>query len=438
MSKNSKKFNSKVGFLLSCVGSAVGMANIWAFPYRVGKYGGAAFLIIYFLFIILFSSVGLSAEFMIGRRAETGTLGSYEYAWNNFRKTKLGHYIGYIPLLGSISIAIGYTIIAAWVLRTFWGSVTEKLFLINPTEFFQESTTGHFIILPWHILIIIITLLTIFAGAKYIENTNKFMMPAFFILFFILAIRVAFLPGTIAGYKYLLIPKWDYLLKIDTWINAMGQAFFSLSITGSGMIVYGAYLNKNEDIINSAIQTGIYDTLAAIVAAFVVIPAAFAFGYPPEAGPSLMFITIPNVLKQIPFGRGLAILFFISVVFAAISSLQNMFEVVGESIQKRFNLSRKYVIFTIGILILGIGLFIEPEKKVSLWMDIVTIYIIPFGAVLGAISWYWLLNKSIYMEEMNIGSKVLRKNIYHSIGKYLYVPLTLLIFTLGILYGGIG
>lgn len=437
MDVNERKFQSKLGFILSCVGSAVGMANIWAFPYRVGKYGGAVFLLIYFAFIILFSNVALSAEFLIGRRAETGTLGSYEYAWKDIGKERLGYLLGYIPLAGSMTIAIGYAIIAAWVLRTFGAAVSGELFRVDPGAFFDQSTTGNFVILPWHIAMIVLTLLTIFAGAKSIEKTNKIMMPAFFILFLVLAVRVAFLPGAIEGYKYLLVPDWSYLYNVDTWVNAMGQAFFSLSVTGSGMIVCGAYLDKKEDIIDGAIQTGLYDTIAAMIAAFVVIPASYAFGYPASAGPSLMFITIPNVFKQMPFGRVLAILFFISVVFAAVSSLQNMFEVVAESIQTKFNMTRKMTILLLGAITMGIGLYIEPVHRVGPWMDIVSIYIIPFGAVLGAISWYWILKRENFMDELNTGSAKPRSLGYHCVGKYIYVPITLAVFVLGILYGGL-
>lgn len=437
MNGSEKKFQSKLGFILSCVGSAVGMANIWAFPYRVGKYGGAVFLLVYFLFIILFSYVALSAEFLIGRRAQTGTLGSYEYSWNDIKKGKLGYILGYIPLIGSMTIAIGYAIIAAWVLRTFGAAVTGELFTVDPSIFFEQSTTGRFVILPWHITTIVLTLFTIFAGAKSIEKTNKIMMPAFFILFFILAIRVAFLPGAMEGYRYLLVPDWSYLYNINTWINAMGQAFFSLSVTGSGMIVCGAYLDKKEDIVDGALKTGLYDTIAALIAAFVVIPASFAFGYPASAGPSLMFITIPSVFRQMPFGRVLAILFFISVVFAAVSSLQNMFEVVEESIQNRFKLSRKKGILLLGAITIGVGFFIEPVHRVGPWMDIVSIYIIPFGAMLGAISWYWILKKETFMEEINLGSEKPRSELFHYVGKYIYVPITLIIFILGIIYGGL-
>ncbi|WP_129598503.1 sodium-dependent transporter [Anaerophilus nitritogenes] len=432
-----RRFNSKIGFILACVGSAVGMANIWMFPYRVGQYGGAAFLLIYLFFIALFSYVGLSAEFAIGRRANTGTLGAYEYAWDKKGKGKLGLALGYIPLFGSMGIAIGYAIIVSWVLRTLGGAVTGTLFQIDSAEFFSQAT-GAFGSLPWHSIVVIGTLLTLVVGAKSIEKTNKVMMPAFFILFLILAIRVGFLPGAQAGYKYLLIPDWSYVFKPITWIMAMGQAFFSLSITGSGMIVYGAYLSPDEDIVSGALSTGIFDVVAALVSAFVVIPACFAFNIPPNAGPPLMFITIPKILAQIPFGRLFAIIFFLSVIFAGISSLQNMFEVVGESIQNRFKLNRKTVIILLAVICLGIGIFIEAEPLVGMWMDVISIYVIPFGAVLGAFSWYYILGNEDMLDELNKGSQKVHGSTLISIAKYLYVPISIAIFVLGIIFGGIG
>ncbi len=435
--KNYSKFGSKFGFILSCVGSAVGMANIWAFPYRLGKYGGAAFLLVYLFFIALFSYVGLSAEFAIGRRSKTGTLGSYEHAWESRNKGKFGRKLGWIPLLGSMGIAIGYAIIVGWVLRSLAASVTGSLFQIDSAEFFSQAA-GSFGSLPWHIMIVIVTLLTLMLSAKSIEKSNKIMMPAFFILFIILAIRVAFLPGAIEGYKYLFIPDWSFLGNPMTWVMAMGQAFFSLSVTGSGMIVYGAYLDDKEDIVHVATLTAVFDTIAAIISALAIIPACFAFNIPPNAGPPLMFIVIPKILGQIPAGRFFAILFFLSVVFAGISSLQNMFEVVAESLENRFKLNRKKVLVLLAIVCLGIGIFIEAEPKVGIWMDAVSIYVIPFGAVLGAFSWYVMLDKEELLDELNKGSQKTYGDTLVKIGKYAYVPIAVAVFILGIVFGGIG
>ena len=430
-------FKSSTGFILACIGSAVGMGTIWMFPYRLGEYGGCAFLIPYILFSILFGLVGLSAEFAIGRRAKTGTLGAYEYCWKKINQSRLGYYLGWIPLLGSLGIAIGYAIIIGWVLRALWWSITGEL-LAGHQELFLSQVTGEFGSVFWHTLVIIITAgILMFGSTDGIEKVNKILMPLFFILFLILAIRVSFLPNAIAGYEFLFIPDWDKLTHLDTWVMAMGQAFFSLSITGSGMIVYGTYLSKKEDIPKASIRTAFFNTIASLLAAFAIIPAVFAFNIAPNAGPVLMFITLPNVFAQMPLGQLFAILFFISVAFAGITSLLNMFEAVSESWQTRFKLSRKKAVLLCSCLALFVGIFIEAEPKFGPWMDIVTIYIVPFGAVLGAFSIYYILGYTDIRKELEEGrTKPLIKN-FGFIAKYIYVPLTIIIFVLGIIYGGI-
>ena len=433
---NENQFSSKWGFILACVGSAVGMANIWSFPYRMSQNGGGAFLIAYLLFIILFSNVALSAEFAIGRRAQTGTLGSYTYAWQSKDKGKVGGILGFIPLAGSMCIAIGYAVIIAIVLRSFVGSVTGELFRVQPEVFFEQSTQS-FGIIPYHLIIVGITLLTLILGAESIEKSNKVMMPVLVIIFVILAIRVAFLPGAIDGYIFMFKPNLEYLAKPMTWVNAMGQAFFSLSVTGSGMIVYGAYLPKNEDIMFGARQTAIFDTLVALLSAIVVIPASFAFGQEVGAGPGLMFVTLPTLLGQIPYGRLFSIILFFAVIFAGISSLQNMFEVVGESLLWKFKkLTRNAMLVLLFVICFGIGVFMESIDVWGPWMDIVSIYIIPFGAVLGGISWFWILKKEDLLDEINTGSEKTYGNTWHNIGKYIFVPIAAIVFIVGLFVGG--
>lgn len=384
-------FTNSVGFVLACVGSAVGLGNIWMFPYRLGEYGGAAFLIPYIFFICLFGFVGLSAEFAIGRKAGTGTLGSYELCWAEKKKEKVGKILGWIPLLGSLGIAIGYSVIIGWVLRFLCGSVTNTVLEQDSAKYFADVTAfmGN---VPWHVIVIGITVVVLLIGAAtQIEKANKILMPLFFVLFAILAVRVFFLPGAKEGYKFLFVPKWEALANIDTWVMAMGQAFFSLSITGSGMIVYGSYLGKKEDIPKASMQTAFFDTIAAMLSALAIMPAVFAFGIEPSAGPSLMFITIPNIFKQMPMGRLFAIIFFLSVCFAGITSLINMFEAVIESWQHKFKLKRNHSVLLCGALTLFVGLFMEEEARVGTWMDFITIIVVPFGAVLGAISIYYIL-----------------------------------------------
>lgn len=222
-------FSSSLGFVIACVGSAVGLGNIWMFPYRVGQYGGAAFLIPYLLFTFLFGWVGLSGEFAIGRLARTGTIGSYEYCFARRGRKKLGAALSWIPLLGSLGIAIGYAVILGWVLRSLAGSVTGELLTADVEAFFHQAS-GSFGSVPWHVAIVVLVgLVLMFGVTKGIEKVSKVLMPLFFGLFLILAVWVAFLPGAAEGYKFLFVPEWRALLRVDTWVMAMGQAFFSLN-----------------------------------------------------------------------------------------------------------------------------------------------------------------------------------------------------------------
>lgn len=433
MNKNGN-FKSTVGFVLACVGSAVGMGNIWMFPYRLGQYGGAAFLIPYLIFIALFGLVGLSAEFALGRMAKTGTLGAYAYCWKN----KFGKYIGWLPLLGSLGIAIGYSVILGWVFRSIQGVLTNEL-LTNDIPAFFTNMTQSFSNVPCHFLVLFVTCLLLFTSAtNAIEKANKVLMPAFFILFIILAIRVSLFNGAIEGYKFLFVPKWEYLLKKETWIMAMGQAFFSLSITGSGMIVYGAYLKDDVDIPKASMQTAVFDTIAAMLAALAIMPAVFSFGIDPVSGPSLMFLTLPEVFKQMPLGNFFALFFFVSVAFAGITSLINMLEAVCESWQNRFHISRKKAVLLCGIITFIISVCIENGDIVGKWMDVVTIYIIPFAALLGAITIYYVLGWNSLKQELDKGRKKPVGPTFKFLGKYVYVFLAIIILILGILYNGIG
>ncbi len=429
-SKKEKGFQSRWGFILASVGSAVGMANVWGFSNKLGQNGGGAFLLIYLFFIFIFSYVGLPAEFAIGRKARTGTLGSYATAWGTRGKKaeKIGGLLGWLPLIGSLCIAIGYAVITSYVLKALIDSLTGTLMTVDPKEWFAGFSMNTYSVVPYHIVMVVVTLLTLYMGAKGIEKTNKIMMPVFFILFVVLAIRVAFLPQSSEGYLFMFIPRWEELLDPMVWIWAMGQAFFSLSITGSGMIVYGAYLSDKEDVVGVAAKTGLFDTIAAIIAALVIIPACFAYQLDVGAGPALLFETLPTILQDIPFGNVFAILLYVAMIFAGISSLQNMFEAVAESLlHKCPKLNRKLVLFVLCIFCLGIGVNMEAIYQWGPWMDLVSIYIIPIGATIGAVSWFWVMKKDALFEAVNGGSKKSRGAVWYFIGKYIYVPFAMIL-----------
>ena len=428
--KKQAKFSSRWGFILSAVGSAVGMANVWGFPAKMGSNGGFAFLVAYLIFVALFSVVGLSAEFAIGRRARTGTLGAYANAWGSRGKAagKVGGTLGWLPLVGSMCIALGYAVIIAYVLKALFESVTGTLMTVEPGVWFEGFSENDYSVVPFHVIVVVVTLLTLLLGAKSIEKSNKIMMPVFFIIFVVLAVRVAFLPGAVEGYKFMFTPDWEKLKDPMVWLWAMGQAFFSLSVTGSGMIVYGAYLDDEEDATKLAVRAAIFDTIAAMVAACVIIPACFAYDLDVGAGPKLLFVTLPRILQDIPFGQLFAIILYVAMVFAGISSLQNMFEAVGESLQHRFpKLKRGIVLVILGVLCLGVGLHMEPIFKWGPWMDIVSIYIIPIGATIGAVSWFWIMKKDDMLHEINKGADKPHGSLWHSAGRYLYVPCALIL-----------
>lgn len=431
-------FSSSLGFVIACVGSAVGLGNIWMFPYRVGQYGGAAFLLPYLLFTFLFGWVGLSGEFAIGRLARTGTLGAYAFCYAGRGRQKLGCALGWIPLLGSLGIAIGYAVILGWVLRSLAGSVTGALLTTDAESYFHQAS-GSFGSVPWHILVVVLVGLVLLSGVtKGIEKVSKVLMPLFFALFLLLAVWVAFLPGAAEGYRFLFIPDWKALLRADTWVMAMGQAFFSLSITGSGMIVYGAYLDRAADIPRASLRTALFDTLAALLSGLAIMPAVFAFGVDAARGPSLMFIALPTVFQKMPFGRAFAGFFFLSVAFAGVTSLINMFEAVTESWQNRFGLGRRKAVLICAGLTLAAGVFLEAEPCVGAWLDFITIVVVPIGAVLGAVSVYYVLGWDKIRKELETGRKQPVSRAFGQTAKYVYVPLTVLILILGFVYKGIG
>lgn len=271
-----------------------------------------------------------------------------------------------------------------------------------------------------------------------IEKMNKLMMPLFFVFFLILLFRVATLPGAAEGYRYLFIPRWELLGNVQTWVYALGQAFFSLSLAGSGTIVYGSYLKDDVDVVSCARNVAFFDTCAALLAGMVVIPAVFAFGLDVAAGPPLMFITLPAVFNQMPAGRLFSVIFFVAVLFAAVTSLMNLFETPIEALQDQLGLSRKAAVAVVAFCAAAVGIFIESADAVSVWMDAVSIYVIPLGALLAAIMFFWLCPKGFAREQVQKGREKKLGAWFEPVTRYLFVGLTFGVYVLGILFGGIG
>ncbi|MFR8237528.1 MAG: sodium-dependent transporter [Dorea sp.] len=440
--KGRDEFRTRLGFIVACIGSAVGMGNIWMFPYRTGKFGGAAFLIPYFIFVILLGFSGVIGEMAFGRGVKAGPIGAFskamEMRFGEKAKT-CGKVIGMIPVIGSLGIAIGYSVVVGWFLKYLCSAVAGSLTKVEDMGAYFGELAVDFGSVGWQLLGLALTFLIMVLGVtKGIEKMNKIMMPVFFIFFIILMIRVATLPGASDGYRYLFVPEWEKLGDIKTWVYALGQAFFSLSLAGSGTLVYGSYLKKDIDIVGCAKNVAFFDTCAALLAGIVVIPAVFAFGLDVASGPPLMFITLPAVFQKMPFGGLFAVIFFVAVLFAAITSLMNLFETPIEALQEQFRLSRKAAVGVIALVSAVIGVFIESGDSVGAWMDVVSIYIIPLGALLAGIMFFWVCPKGYARSQVEMGAKKPLGRWFEPVTKYIFVGITLVVYVLGIFFGGIG
>ena len=434
-------FNNKWGFILACIGSAVGMGNIWMFPTRVSMYGGGSYLIPYFIFVALIGFTGVIGEMSFGRATKSGPVDAFGYACGTKNKRKLGEIIGFIPVLGALAMAIGYTVVMGWILKYMIGAFTGKTLAPADTEGFAASfgsMASAFGNNVWQIVALVIGIIILMFGVgRGIEKANKIMMPVFFILFAVLGIYVAFQPGAIEGYKYIFRVDPEAFADPKTWIFALGQAFFSLSVAGNGTLIYGSYLSDNEDIPAAAGRVALFDTIAAILAALVIIPAMATTGAQlNQGGPGLMFIFLPALFKSMPGGYIIAIIFFVAVFMAGLSSLINLYEAPIATIQEKLHLGRKASCAIIAAIALIVSICIQGI--VSGWMDILSIYICPLGAGLAGIMFFWICGKKYVETQVNTGRDKKFTDKFYPICKYIFCPICFLVLILGIVLGGIG
>jgi NSS family neurotransmitter:Na+ symporter len=439
--KKRDSFNNKWGFILACIGSAVGMGNIWMFPTRVSMYGGGSYLIPYFIFVALIGFTGVIGEMSFGRATRSGPVDAFGYACETKNKRKLGEAIGFIPVLGALAMAIGYTVVMGWILKYMIGAFTGKTLASADTEGFAASfgsMASAFGNNVWQIVALVIGIIILMFGVgRGIEKANKIMMPVFFILFAVLGIYVAFQPGAIEGYKYIFRVDPKAFADPKTWIFALGQAFFSLSVAGNGTLIYGSYLSDNEDIPAAAGRVALFDTIAALLAALVIIPAMATTGAQlNQGGPGLMFIFLPALFKSMPGGYIVAIIFFVAVFMAGLSSLINLYEAPIATIQEKLHLGRKASCAIIAVIALVVSICIQGI--VSGWMDILSIYICPLGAGLAGIMFFWVCGKKYVETQVNTGRDKKLTDKFYPICKYIFCPICFLVLILGIVLGGIG
>lgn len=434
-------FNNRWGFILACIGSAVGMGNIWMFPTRVSIYGGGSYLIPYFIFVALIGFTGVIGEMSFGRATRSGPVDAFGYACGTKGRKKLGELLGYIPVAGALAMAIGYTVVMGWILKYMVGAFTGTVLAPSDAGEFSArfgSMASAFGNNTWQIAALVIGIVILMFGiGRGIEKANKVMMPVFFILFAILGIYVAFQPGAIDGYRYIFRVDPKALADPATWIFALGQAFFSLSVAGNGTLIYGSYLPDNDDIPAAAGRVALFDTIAALLAALVIIPAMATTGAQlNQGGPGLMFIYLPALFKSMPGGYIIAVIFFVAVFSAGLSSLINLYEAPIATIQEKLHLGRKVSCCIIAVIALIVSICIQGI--VSDWMDVLSIYICPLGAGLAGIMFFWVCSKQYVESQINTGRSQTFTKAFLPVCRYIYCPVCILVLILGILLGGIG
>ena len=412
------QWQSRAGFIAAAAGSAIGLGNIWRFPYITGKYGGGAFVLVYIIFLIIVGYPIMNAELILGRKTQKNAVGA-------FRTLAPGtpwSIVGWMGVAAGFIILSYYSVIGGWGIAYIFKTATYMAKNADHVNIFINFITNPTAPLVWHAVFMAITVGIVMAGVeKGIERYSKFLMPALFIILLILIVRSVTLPGAAEGLAFYLKPDFSKLTA-EALLAAMGQVFFSLSLGMGCMITYGSYLSKNEDIPTNSIFIVASDTLIALLAGLMIFPAVFAFGMEPGTGPGLTFITVPAVFNAMGTGGAFfGILFFILLVIAALTSAISLLEVVTAYVVDEKKWDRKKAALVVGMLIFIVG--IPTSLGQGIWshirpirgLDILDSYdfiasnvLLPLGGMLIAIysGWFWGTEKM--REEGNLGAKSIK------------------------------
>jgi len=350
---NRDSFGSRFGVIAATAGSAIGLGNIWRFPYVAGENGGAAFLIIYLIFIVAIGIPVMLSEFTIGRRARRNVFGS-------FRKLAPGrpwHFIGLMGVVAAFMILAFYTVVAGWTLEYIYQSVLNGFAgksAIQLDSMYHSFIGSTWRPLLWFFVFMALTASIIMAGVQRgIEKYTKILMPVLLILLLALVIRSVTLPGSAKGISFLFRPDFGKLSP-STVLEALGQAFFSLSIGMGTLVTYGSYIKEEDNLGSIAFSVAFADTFIAILAGLAIFPAVFAFNIEPAAGEGLVFITIPNIFQQMPGGYIFSLIFFILLAVAALTSTISVLEVIVAFFVEELHIKRKaatwLAVFSVSLL----------------------------------------------------------------------------------------
>lgn len=442
-----EKFSSRLGFILISAGCAIGLGNVWRFPYIVGQYGGAAFILIYLAFLVIFGLPIMSMEFSVGRASQKSIAESFKVLEPKGTKW---HWFSYVGMAGNYLLMMFYTTVTGWMFAYFCkmlrGDFVGKS-VENVAAQFGEFTSNAPYVVGFMILSVIIGFVICSLGLeKGVEKITKVMMMALLAIIVILAIRSVTLPGAGAGLKYYLVPDFNRMIEQgigEVVFAALGQAFFTLSIGMGSMAIFGSYISRDRSLMGESMSIALLDTFVAFCAGLIIIPACFAYGIEPGAGPGLIFQTLPNLFNEMPLGRLWGALFFVFMIFAAVSTVVAVFEnIISFAMDK--GVSRKKAcfvnLFVVIILSLPCALgfnvlsFIEPLGAGTAILDledfIISNNILPLGSLIYVLfctskkyGWGW----DNFINEVNTGKGIKFPVALRFYAKYI-LPVILIIF----------
>ena len=450
--KERESFGSRLGFVLVSAGCAIGIGNVWKFPYLAGENGGGFFVLFYFIFLLIMGVPVMSMELAIGRRSrKSGAEGFREIE----KKGSKWHIVGYTSIIGCYLLMMFYTSVAGWMISYFWkflsGSFSSSMDKSAVSSVFTDMLSSSSDSLVFMTLSVVIGMGVCALGLKNgVEKITKVMMMGLLALIIILAIHSLTLPGAMEGLKFYLVPSIGTLKEkgvLSVVVAAMNQAFFTLSLGICAMEIFGTYMSKENTLFSEAFRISLLDTFVAVVSGLIIFPSCFSFSISPDAGPSLIFVTLPNVFINMKGGRVWGTLFFVFMSFAALSTVIAVFENIIASFMDNYKWSRKksVVINFISILLLSLPCALENNllKGVTIlgnkgvldsWDFLVSNLLLPLGSIAIILfcvwknGWGW----NEYLKEANTG-KGIKMPGSKAVKIYLGVVLPILVFTVMIL-----
>ena len=416
-------FGSKIGIILATAGSAVGLGNVWRFPYMTGENGGAAFILVYIVFIFLLGIPGMVNEFIIGRHSASNAARAY----HKMSRGRPWRGVGLLGILCSTIILGFYSVVAGWCLQYLYASIAGQLSgdADYVRSYFQEFSSSLLRPILWSVGFVLLTHLVIIRGVKKgIERISKLLMPTLFVLLIILVISSCMLPGAMAGVEFLFKPDFSKITS-DVILAALGQSFFSLSLGTACLCTYASYFGRETNLLKSAVQISIIDTIIAILAGLMIFPAAFSVGVSPDSGPSLVFITLPNVFQQafasMPIvGYVISILFYALLAVAALTSTISMHEIGTAYFHEELKRPRAQAawIVTVGACVIGMlssmscgacNLRLLGMSLMDFFDCITAQYMMPIGALLTSLYIGWGARTAVVNRELTNCGTVYRR-----------------------------